>query len=292
VIKDDLSRWLNTKPIDLFVVSTRAELASIAADGTPYVFTDKETRKTGLPRFDRLLAKGREYAPDDRDVVIVAPTWRAYLALPDRAATGQGQVDDPFWESAYFRNWIALLRSPEIAEAAERRGLRIAFMPHPNMQPILEHMDLPSSVQPLTFADNDVQELYARCALLVTDYSSVAFDVALLSVPVVYFQFDYDEMMRGGHTARPGYFDYVRDGFGPVATDVTGAVAAIVSSIEAGPRPSDKYQARIDLTFEDRDGRACARVVAAVEELGRPYHASGEDVTRVSSTAHHMGRST
>ena len=31
----------------------------MAGDGTAYAFTHKETRNTGLPRFDRLLAKGR-----------------------------------------------------------------------------------------------------------------------------------------------------------------------------------------------------------------------------------------
>ena len=49
VIKDDLSRWLNLREPDLFVVSTEAELASVADDGTPYRFCHKETRNTGLP---------------------------------------------------------------------------------------------------------------------------------------------------------------------------------------------------------------------------------------------------
>jgi CDP-glycerol glycerophosphotransferase (TagB/SpsB family) len=107
--------------------------------------------------------------------------------------------------------------------------------------------------------------------LLVTDYSSVAFDVAALDRPVVYYQFDRDEVLGGAHLGRKGYFDYERDGFGPVADEEAGAVRAIVASIEGGPRPVPEYQARIDRAFSRRDGRACARVVAAVEELSRPY---------------------
>ncbi len=49
------------------------------------------------------------------------------------------------------------------------------------------------------------------------------------------------------------------------------AIAAIVASIEAGAHPTPMYQERIDRTFVDRDGRACERVVAAIEELSRPY---------------------
>jgi glycosyltransferase involved in cell wall biosynthesis len=271
VIKDDLSLWLNDRDIDLFVVSTEAELESVAGDGSSYIVTDKETRLTGLPRFDRLLAKGRAVDREARDLILVAPTWRTSLTLRLDRTTQIRDVDPQFRGSDYFRSWDAILRSEEIAAAAAHRGWRVAFMPHPNMQPILASLDLPSHVQPLTFSDNDVQELYARCALLVTDYSSVAFNIAYLDRPVVYFQFDREEMMSGGHMGRRGYFDYARDGFGPVADDAPAAIRAIVETIEAGPDPAPEYQARIDRTFVLRDGGACARVVVAIEELGRPY---------------------
>jgi glycosyltransferase involved in cell wall biosynthesis/CDP-glycerol glycerophosphotransferase (TagB/SpsB family) len=271
VIKDDLSQWLNDRDIDLFVVSTEPELESVAGDGSSYIVTDKETRLTGLPRFDRLLAKGRAVDREARDLILIAPTWRTSLTLRLDRATQIREVDPAFRESLYFRSWDAILRSEEIAAAASRRGWRVAFMPHPNMQPMLPSLDLPGHVQPLTFADNDVQELYARCAVLVTDYSSVAFNVAYLDRPVVYFQFDREEMMSGGHMGRRGYFDYARDGFGPVADDAPAAIRAIVATIESGPDPAPEYQARIDRTFVLRDGGACARVVAAIEELSRPY---------------------
>ena len=93
-------------------------------------------------------------------------------------------------------------------------------MPHPNLQGILGELDLPAHVEALAFAGTDVQALYGQCALLVTDYSSVAFNTAYLDRPAVYFQFDREEMLRGAHVGRQGYFDYERDGFGPVARDV------------------------------------------------------------------------
>jgi hypothetical protein len=276
VIKDDLSLWLNNRDIDLFVVSTEPELESVAGDGTGYVVTHKETRLTGLPRFDRLLAKAREVPADARDLVIVAPTWRTGLTLAIDPATQKRGVDAGFWESDYYRSWIGVLRSPAIAKAAADRGVRIGFMPHPNLQQILGAVELPPHVEPLTFGGEDVQGLYARCALLVTDYSSVAFNIAYLDRPIVYFQFDRAEMMRGGHMGRQGYFDYARDGFGPVADDLAAAERAIVEAINAGPRAAPTYQARIDATFPVRDGGASARVVAALEELSRPWSAKAQ----------------
>ncbi len=180
-------------------------------------------------------------------------------------------ADAAFWSSRYLREWMAILGSPEIAAAAGRHGRRIAFMPHPNMQVMLPRIDLPPHVEPLAFEGNDVQGIYARCALLITDYSSVAFNAAILDRPVVYFQFDHDIVMAGAHLGRKGYFEYERDGFGPVVTERSAAIAAVVAAIEYGPAPKPMYQARIDRTFVHRDGHACARVVAAIESLERPY---------------------
>ncbi len=59
VTKDDLSRWINRKPLDLMVTVTPDEQHSIAGDHTPYVFTTREIRMTGFPRHDRLLELGR-----------------------------------------------------------------------------------------------------------------------------------------------------------------------------------------------------------------------------------------
>jgi glycosyltransferase involved in cell wall biosynthesis/CDP-glycerol glycerophosphotransferase (TagB/SpsB family) len=274
VIKDDLSKWLNQKDMDLFLVSTDDERTSVTADGTGYVVTTKETHLTGLPRFDRLLAKARRYRPDDRDLILIAPTWRQWLTEYSDPDSQRHALSDSLWTSDYMRNWDAVLRSERIAEAAAIRRWRVGFMPHPNMQPALERMRLPPHVEAITFEDGDVQDLYARCALLVTDYSSVAFNIAYIDAPVVYFQFDRDEMLGGAHIGRRGYFDYAEHGFGPVALDADSAIEAIVASIKYGPVPTDLYQARIDRTFTDRDGRACARVVAAIESLGRPYDAA------------------
>ena len=270
ITKDDLSLWLNQRELDFVAVGTAAELQSMTADGTPYRVTAKEARNTGLPRFDRLLAEGRRQ-PELRDLIIVAPTWRNDLAVPLRRGSQRRSVNEAFWESDYVQNWGAFLRSPVIAAAAGRGGLRVGFMPHPNFQPVLSQFNLPAHVEALTFAGTDVQALYARCALLVTDYSSVAFDLACLDRPVIYFQFDQETMFAGSHVWRRGYFDYARDGFGPVVADLSAAEQAVVAAIEQGRRRAARYRARVGATFPARDGQASARVVAAIEELSRPY---------------------
>ena len=270
VIKDDLSRWLNAKQIDLFVTSTPGEYDSIAADGSPYVFTTREVALTGLPRFDRLHEKAQRITGDARDLILVAPTWRNWLVPPLKPGSQRRVIDAHFFETEYARSWTALLNSPELAELAARTGRRIAFLPHPNIQPVLAKMDLPESVLRLSFDGADVQDYFARAAVLVTDYSSMAFNAAYMDRPVVYFQFDAKRVAAGGHVGRAGYFRYERDGFGPVVGDVQDAVSAVVDIAQNGYAARPEYQQRIDEAFPQRDGQCCARVTAAIKQIGKP----------------------
>ena len=118
--------------------------------------------------------------------------------------------------SEFVRGWRAFLRDDRAApEPPSSTACRIAFLPHPNLQPVL-HAARPARPHraALSYDGADVQEYFARARVLVTDYSSVAFNAAYLERPVVYFQFDADEVLAGGHVGRAGYFDY----------DATGSV--------------------------------------------------------------------
>ena len=45
-----------------------------------------------------------------------------------------------------------------------------------------------------------IQNLFGRCAVLITDYSSVAFDMAYLNKALIYYQFDKEAFFSGTHT--------------------------------------------------------------------------------------------
>lgn len=266
VIKDDVSKVFNRMPIDIFVTSTPKEQQSIVGDDTGYVFTTKEAKLTELPRFDLVLERGREFPPQKRDLVLMAPTWRAWLAKPEKGSFNYS-VSKDFLQTDFAENWLGLLRSERIAEAAAETGLTLAFLPHPVLQSILTDLDLPEYVKPLGFEGEDVRGYFARSAVFVTDFSSMAFNAAYIERPVVYFQFDRPQYFGGAHFGKEGYFDYDEQGFGPVTLDLPAAEDTIVSTIEAGPIPSAKYIERIHQTFPYRDGRARERVTDEVERL-------------------------
>ncbi len=194
-----------------------------------------------------------------------------WLTLPRDGTNQKRGIRDSIWESEYLTSWLAILRSDEIAAAAARNGRRLLYIPHPNIRPILDDLRLPAHVRAVPIDADDIQSLFARTALFVTDYSSACFDAAILDRPIVYYQFDRERTREGGHIGRHGYFEYERDGFGPVVFDHAAAVAAIVAALDAGPRAAPEYQRRIDATFPQRDGRGCERAVATIEEMSRPW---------------------
>ena len=269
VIKDNLSGWLNPKPIDLFITSTAAEYHSIVDDDSTYVYTEKEVKLTGLPRFDRLRELSQNLGSRPRRMILVAPTWRDYLNLELKPGEYRRGVSEFFAETDYGRNWLGLLKSPRLERLCREEGLTIGFLPHPNVQAVLSSLNLPPHVEPLSYADQDVQRLFAKALILVTDYSSIAFNAAYVDNPVVYFQFDREAVERGEHRGRKGYFDYRRDGFGPVTETLDDAVNAIVEVSTAGPSASllEPYAARVAAAFPDRDGNCCKRTFDAIKRL-------------------------
>ncbi|WP_425956301.1 bifunctional glycosyltransferase/CDP-glycerol:glycerophosphate glycerophosphotransferase [Xylanimonas sp. McL0601] len=263
VTHNDLSRWVNPKPVSTVITATPQETESIVGDGTPYIWTGREVALTGFPRHDALVAKAAAVRDEERTDVVVMPTWRHHLLAGNGNGNGR-VVRDGFWESDYVRNWLGLLGSATLRDALDAAGLRLVFMPHPNMTPHLTPDRLPDHVRLATYADDDVQDVLARASHVVTDYSSNAFEAALADRPVLYFQFDHDEFFNGEHAFRKGTFDYVKDGFGPVMEQLADAERALVELIARGKQPVEPYATRIRKTFVMRDGRASERVTEAV----------------------------
>lgn len=261
VTKDDLSNWLNAKPIRLFVTAAPDEYNSIANTSSNYFFSERETKLTGFPRHDRLLSR-----PQKRDAILIMPTWRRYLV---GETTGAGMKREPmadFIRTQYARAWRDLLVSDRLRQLAEYHGKEIVFCPHPNMAMYLEQFDLPAYIRCRDpRLPPSIQETFAEAALMVTDYSSVAFECAYIDRPIVYFQFDRDEFFAGDHVYTRGYFDYREHGFGPVVETGDQVLDAIQKVLEGQEDPV--YAQRRESFFAFRDGRCCERVYNAILEI-------------------------
>lgn len=255
VISNDLSGWLNkyNKNIYKFVTTTYPEYNSIFE--CKYFYEESNVILTGLPRYDKL------YNATQMQIAII-PTWRQYLN-----GTNDGGVwtaIEHFEETDYFKFYNSLLNDSRLLNAAKEYGYKIVFLPHPNVyQAYIQLFNIPNGVEVLAM-NTKYSGVFAESNLLLTDYSSVAFDFAYLRKPVVYSQFDQEMLLNGGHVYTKGYFEYEKDGFGEVCTDLDSTVKTLISYIKDGCKLKDEYAERIENTFPFNDKNNCERVFNAI----------------------------
>ncbi|EAK7042579.1 glycosyltransferase [Campylobacter coli] len=258
VIPNDLSKWLNSKKIDLFVTSTKAEYKSIANDYNHYKFGKKEVALIGLARHDALLKNNQCNA---RQIVIM-PTWRANIVGVALGSSKRGLQSD-FTQSEYFQKWNLLLNSNILQKLCEKYDYTVVFNPHRNIIPYLKEFNIPSYIK-IASQNESLQKLFCNSSLMITDYSSVAFEMAYLNKPVIYYQFDHEEFFSS-HTLQKGYFDYEKDGFGPVVENEENLLKQLENLLQNDCNPFGIYKDNIDSTFAFKDGKCCERIYKVIK---------------------------
>lgn len=272
VITNDLSGWLNHRPIRRLITSAQAERDSIVSSDSAYRYTSREVKLLGLPRHDALLKQRHQHSSPSR--IVIMPTWRHSLMGEPLGYTNQRERNPNFVKSGFFKVWHRLLTDERLGELARASGHELVFFPHANLQPYLEEF---ASPQVTLLGHHDIasiQELFLETAVLITDYSSVAFEVAYLEKPILYYQFDADEVYRGGHFIQPGYFDYHRHGFGPVCSDQESLLRQLAALLQTDAKPAWPYAERMRDFFAFRDGRCCERVYREIAggQQHQPLH--------------------
>lgn len=258
VIKDDLSEWLKkgNKNIIGFVCSAKPEADSIINGNYRY---DKEVWLTGLPRFDRLVNSPQKQ-------IVFMPTWRQSLVGVWDMKTDSRTLKEGFEETDFFKFYNGLFNDQRLINAAREYGYSLFVMMHPNMLPFCDRFDHNDYVE---WGDVTVpySKLFSESSLLLTDYSSTAFDFAYLRKPIIYTQFDAEQFFSGEHVYTKGYFDYERDGFGEVEYDLDSTVNRIIEYMQGGCALKPEYRKRIDSFFAFDDKNNCKRVYEKIMEL-------------------------
>jgi CDP-glycerol glycerophosphotransferase len=162
--------------------------------------------RTGYPRNDALVDKGasieggidalrrRLGLTDDRKVVLYAPTFR----------------EDPDGKLSKFE--LAFDVERFVREFGDTHVLlvRTHYLNSVVLPPHLSDAVRNVSHYP------DVTELMLLSDVLVTDYSSMMFDFALLDRPMIFYAYDYDQYVN---ELRGAYFDLAEEAPGPLVLD-------------------------------------------------------------------------
>lgn len=261
VIKDDMSVGLNRyhKGIFGFITSAMRETDSVRET---CFYQSSQMWELGLPRYDKL------YNAKEK-VISIMPTWRRYLFGDFEPKNDRWILKDKFEESQFYLFYQSLVNDGRLLENAQKYGYKIQFVPHSVFFPYIEKFCLPDQVTLVGYGKR-YRDIFAESALVVTDYSSVAFDVAYLKKPVIYTHFDKDEFFAM-HGYKPGYFDYVDDGFGEVEYDLDSTVQRIIEYMESNCAFKDKYRNRVESFFTYNDCNNCKRVYEKIKSYQENY---------------------
>lgn len=218
----------------------------------------EQLRMTGLPRYDALRAR------EPSRKILFMSTWRQYLVPDLFGRERNGAIE--FHRSAYGQFFSAFLASDRLSSLLDRYDYILEFVPHYNMARFFDGFGQNSDrVATLDPRSADIQELLVSCDVLLTDYSSVHFDVAYLGTPVIYTRFDEKEY-NARHSSEV-WFDARADGFGPVVETIEGSLDALESLLAANLTVSAKYENRAREFFPFRDAKFCERVVREIRSL-------------------------
>lgn len=187
------------------------------------------------------------------------PTWRRYLMDKWDDKKDVWTFVPDFEKSDFYRFYNSLLNDERLIAAAKKNGYKIQFFPHPTL---LAKLDSFEKNEVVTFLKKGTpyKDVFANSSLIVTDYSSAAFDFSYLRKPMIYSQFDADTFFAGNHAYTKGYFDDKEHGFGEVETTLEGTVDRIIEYMENDCKLKDFYRERIEKFFAFDDKNNCKRV--------------------------------
>lgn len=208
---------------------------------------NKTIIESGYPRND-ILTTGRQKADSikkelgiaaHKKVILYAPTWR----------------DNEYYGTGTYKFDVKL----NLDQMQERFGeeyviiLRMHYL-------VAENLNI-DAYQGFVYdysTYHDIADLYLISDLLITDYSSVFFDYAILRRPIIFYVYDIDvyrDHLRGF------YFDFEKSAPGPL-TKTTDEVIDEIEQIEReGFTPSTVYEAFYKRFCYLEDGNASERVV-------------------------------
>ena len=225
--------------LDLFITSAQKEYNFIKKE---FDYSDKVLKCTGLPRYDKLIN-------NQKNQILLMPTFRKWLTY-----------EDSFENTEYYEKWNGLLNNQELIEYIEKNDINLYFYPHYEMQKYIDKFVVKSkNIIIASFEKYDVQKLLIESKLLITDYSSIFFDFAYMNKPMIYYQFDLNEFQKNHY--QKGYFDYQKNGFGPVCYREADVIAAIKDN------NYKKYETRIKNFFKYNDFKNSERVYNEIKGI-------------------------
>lgn len=197
---------------------------------------------TGLAKFDRSVRY------EDADRIVIMPTWRRWE---------HNEARDNLEETGYYR----LVRTMYEAVPDELKE-KTVILPHPLMA---ERFGSENGLKDRILLGVSYDEVLKGCDVLITDYSSIAYDAFYRGAKVVFCWQDKDECME--HYGEGSFLMLNEDNcFGPVCMNVDEISSAVRECYMQ--EQSAEQRERFRHIVEFSDGRNSERIVEKLIEDG------------------------
>ena len=245
VTKDNVSSWLHKYDKNLKLITTVSDAEKLSFMDFGYNYDESIIQTLGFARFDNLPEKDRLSKQ-----IAIMPSWREDL---------HGMTPNYIRESEYFKHINSLINNDDLIKICEKYGYKIIFKPHPLVYEFIDLFDTNDYV----IIDNNstYQELFKNSDLLITDYSSVAFDFSYMKKPIIYYQYAKD------YNFEEGYFKYESMGFGEVIENEQELTDLIEEYLANDCEMKDIYKQRVDTFYKYNDKNNCKRIYDAILNL-------------------------
>lgn len=167
---------------DRIVISTEEEKTLYEKNG----YHESQLIRTGMPRLDLLKKKSEQKR------ILYAPSWRRYL-VGDYSNHHWLPLKERFVSSQFYEETSSFLKSDTLKKMLEQYGYTLDVKLHPIFQMYQDEYVLSS--ERIQFADGSVED--GQYALMITDFSSYAYNFHFLNIPVLYFIPDEEQFKCG-----------------------------------------------------------------------------------------------
>lgn len=216
------------------VVSSQTEKKHFIELGSGY--TEKDFYVTGLPKFDRSIRN------KDADKIVIMPTWRPWEFNLIRTNTEK---------SPYYKMLESIIMS--IPEEYKNKTI---LLPHPLVINYIKTTKLNEYI----VNDKSYDEILQKTNLLITDYSSIAYDAFYRGSNVIFWWKEKDFCMQqyGGHLMLNE-----NNIFGPICYNTE----KLISSIEEtyGKNQKEKYISNYRKIVEFSDNKNTDRLIECLK---------------------------
>nr|WP_245894540.1 CDP-glycerol glycerophosphotransferase family protein [Planomicrobium soli] len=209
--------------------------------------------ESGYPRNDVLSNASSEAIaqirknlgiPDNKKIMLYAPTWRDNEFYQKGKYKFQFQFDLDKWKKEFGDDWVLLSRMHYL---------------------IAENFDFSAHAGTVydVSAYPDIRDLYLVSDMMITDYSSVFFDYAILNRPIIFFMYDLEKYQN---ELRGFYINIEEDAPGPIVQTEEELFQAMNELMHANVQLDPKFKVFRNKFASLEDGHATERVVKSFLE--------------------------